>query len=150
MDKDMLTSSFQLTAMLRKECPETHCFVLYDSLKQSCCTDVLGADHVHYDCLVHFGPACFSEPYLPNHHYIFEQPDAETTNKMLEILTKEGLFDEMHSKGIGYVMVQQKYYEVVKEAVFSKGRVGPHGIQLLALPFDKEGNEEYLVFGYYG
>jgi diphthamide biosynthesis enzyme Dph1/Dph2-like protein len=58
--KEMLVFAFELSAALRKECSESQYFVLYDSLKQSCCTDVLGAEHVGYDGLVHFGKACFS------------------------------------------------------------------------------------------
>jgi len=49
-----------LTSRLRTKCEGCQFFVLYDSLKQSCCTDVLGAEHVMYDGLVHFGSACFS------------------------------------------------------------------------------------------
>lgn len=74
MDKSMLPHSFNLTAELRKRCPQdVEFFVLYDSLKKSCCTDILGAKHIGYDAIFHFGHACFSEQYQENHHYIFDE-----------------------------------------------------------------------------
>jgi diphthamide biosynthesis enzyme Dph1/Dph2-like protein len=31
------------------------------SLKSSCCIDFVGAQHLNYDFIIHFGRACFSE-----------------------------------------------------------------------------------------
>ena len=72
MPKELLSYAFNLTSLLRKMLPNSQCYVLYDSLKSSCCTDLLGAEHVNYDCLVHFGYACFSSDHRPNHHYVLE------------------------------------------------------------------------------
>lgn len=67
----MLSISFDLVSALKKKLNEREFFVLYDSLKQACCVDTLGAEHVDFDCLVHFGPACFSSPHQANHFYVF-------------------------------------------------------------------------------
>lgn len=81
----MLATSFTMASLLKKKHPKAQFFVLYDSLKQSCCTDVLGAEHVNYDCLVHFGKACFSSRYQPNHHFIFSAADPTIEEKIREI-----------------------------------------------------------------
>lgn len=71
LPKELLSLSFSLVAALTKSHPHTHFYVLYDSLKQSCCLDLLGAEHLGHDAIIHFGKACFSSPARPNHHYIF-------------------------------------------------------------------------------
>ena len=95
MDREKLGMSFELTAKLRKRCEGCEFFVLFDSLKQSCCTDVLGAEHVNYDCLVHFGRACFSEEYVGKHYYIFEEGDEEKMGRIEELMRKDEVFEMM-------------------------------------------------------
>ena len=65
VSKDKLNQCFSLTQSLKKAHPNTNFFTLYDSMKNTCCLDILGARHVNYDLLVHFGEACFSEKYDP-------------------------------------------------------------------------------------
>lgn len=77
MPKEMLKLSFSIVSTISKLYANTQFFVLYDSLKQPCCLDILGAEHVGYDCLIHFGQACFSSPHQPNHFYIFDAPSNE-------------------------------------------------------------------------
>ena len=77
LPKEMLSLAFDIVAGLKKKYGNTQFFVLYDSLKQSCCLDLLGAEHLGYDGFIHFGKACFSSPHQPNHHYIFEEPESE-------------------------------------------------------------------------
>ena len=89
MSKEMLSLSFKLTTLVKNDCKDTQLFVLYDSLKQSCCTDVLGAQHVNYDGLVHFGFACFSEEYKPNHHYLFDEHEEEIVGLLVNSLKME-------------------------------------------------------------
>lgn len=109
----MLALSFNIVQELRNVYPEKKFFVLYDCLKQSCCLDVIGAEHVAYDCLIHFGEACFSEPYLPNQYYLFDSLSHEH-RKNLEILLSGKIVEYLHSRNIGYVMAEQKCYEEVK------------------------------------
>lgn len=87
--KQLLSISFSLTSSLRQLHPQTGIYILYDSLKQSCCTDVLGAEHLAYDGLVHLGPACFSEPHRDNHHYIFEPAESEHLKQLKESLVSD-------------------------------------------------------------
>jgi diphthamide biosynthesis enzyme Dph1/Dph2-like protein len=47
--------AFEIVQNLKKKNEGAKFYVLYDSLKKSCCTDILGAEHVGYDCLFHFG-----------------------------------------------------------------------------------------------
>ena len=143
----MLSSAFDLTTALRKQQPETSFFVLYDSLKQSCCSDVLGAQHVNYDCLVHFGKACFSEPNQPHHFYIFQECEEEKMQKVVEVLRRQETIDFLLKKQIEVVMADQKYYQVLKESVF-KSKDYP--LDCLRLSFDKHKDDEYIAFGYYG
>lgn len=45
--KYLLPHSFDLVSDLRKSCPPgVEYYVLYDSMKKECCTDVIGARHV--------------------------------------------------------------------------------------------------------
>ena len=46
-----------------------------DHLFSKCCVDKVGASHINYDIIIHFGIACFSEQIdkviyvLPNHPF---------------------------------------------------------------------------------
>ena len=76
LGKEWLKNSLTLTKGLREVSDaDIEYFILYDSLKEECCTDVLGAQHAGYDGLFHLGEACFSEHYLPNHHYLLNNCD---------------------------------------------------------------------------
>jgi diphthamide biosynthesis protein 2 len=75
-----VSEAIEVQAQLRKELlPMTeetqppNIYLLYDSNKKSCCTDIIGAKHVNSDLLVHFGEACFSEAYSPSVYYILPE-----------------------------------------------------------------------------
>lgn len=73
MPKQKIHISFDLYNQLTKSHINCRFFILFDSLKKSCCVDMLGAEHVGYDCLIHLGEACFSSPHKSNHYFIFDQ-----------------------------------------------------------------------------
>ena len=39
------------------------------SMKPSCCIDIIGAKHIEFDCLFHFGLKCFTEHKLDKNYY---------------------------------------------------------------------------------
>ena len=44
--------------------------ILSDHLKPDCCVDIIGAEHVTFDLIVHFGEACFTETIRDNIYYV--------------------------------------------------------------------------------
>ena len=73
--------------LLADEQPPANIYLLFDCNKKSCCTDIIGAKHVNYDLLVHFGEACFSEEYDKRHYYIL--PEAEDLEEVIMAAAKK-------------------------------------------------------------
>ncbi len=69
----MVAESFRRTALIRKAIPNIEIYNLYDSNKNSCCVDILGAEHIQYAILFHLGAACFSEAPHPKITYILPE-----------------------------------------------------------------------------
>ena len=53
----------------------------------------------------------------------------------------------MLKNDIGLAMVEQKYYEVLKDSIFKSEN---YPLECLRLSFDKQKEDEYIAFGYYG
>ena len=67
----MLRDAVKVEMILKERYPEKEFFILSDSLKNYCCIDLIGARHVSYDIIIHFGDACFSDDCekLGNYYY---------------------------------------------------------------------------------
>jgi|JI61114BRNA_FD_contig_21_986327_length_388_multi_3_in_0_out_0_1 diphthamide biosynthesis enzyme Dph1/Dph2-like protein len=77
--------------------------MLFDCNKKPCCTDVIGAKHVNYDLLVHFGEACFSEQFQKQHYYVL--PCAEDLEQ--RVVDAEIKLEQF---GCDAVLLGQRYY----------------------------------------
>ena len=68
--------------------PDALVFVLGDTTYQSCCPDVVAANHLNADCIVHFGHACLSHATMPVLYSFGKQAIsiARTTTAVLEQL----------------------------------------------------------------
>ena len=54
--------------------PDALVFVLGDTTYQSCCPDVVAAQHLDADCIIHYGHACLSHSTLPVLYSFGRQP----------------------------------------------------------------------------
>ena len=59
---NLLQYSSKIVAILRKE--TNNCckfYILADTTYAPCCVDDIAAQHIKADCIIHYGPACFSK-----------------------------------------------------------------------------------------
>lgn len=59
---DMLNFGPDLVLRLKNRMPSCDWFILGDTSYGSCCVDVVAAEHVKADCMIHFGQCCLSIP----------------------------------------------------------------------------------------
>ncbi|KAM3136513.1 hypothetical protein pb186bvf_011471, partial [Paramecium bursaria] len=51
----------KILQQLRNQYQQKKFYLLSDHLFSKCCVDKVGASHINYDVIIHFGIACFSE-----------------------------------------------------------------------------------------
>ena len=137
MPEGELAASIRFQAQLRREIPkETSVYILCDTNKSSCCLDIIGALHVDYDLLVHFGRACFSEELSDNHLYYFPSVTEEVDYSQVVNMIKQNEIDA--------VMVDQTLY---REALNNAELIAT-GVDIMRQPLDREGREHFAL-GYY-
>ncbi len=82
--------------------------------------------------MIHFGRACFSSPHFQNHYYIFPEGEVERAKQIVNLLNSGELVKSALANNIGYILVDQQYYELVKKKV----HIHHEDIEILKLAYD--------------
>ncbi|KAL4442803.1 hypothetical protein ABPG74_010692 [Tetrahymena malaccensis] len=142
-----LSDAIKVQSAINKNLPATNIYIISDHLKNSCCVDIVGSNHINYDIIFHFGVACLSESEEQQQKikYIFPRVNMDLVGftEQAQLLTKSD-----DGKAQNYIILIDQYQYYLSQEIFQQFK-DQENVTLALIQLDKTQKINHLFYGYY-